>query len=142
MLAVFCIHDFKSEIEKLRRKNSYSDIEQQIINYFFDKKADDLFSGVLLNNNHEIPYIKKRLGGSAKYRAYYYMVIKNNCLYLMYVHPKTGSLGIDNLNTQHIRQLYKNVLEAIKSNQVFRVTHENNKLVFDQPSTHVALQDV
>lgn len=44
-MTIFCIEDFKIQFEKLKKKNSYSSIEDDIIEYFFDKKIQDLTSG-------------------------------------------------------------------------------------------------
>ncbi len=63
-MTLFCLEDFKVEFEKLKKKNSYSSIEKDAIEYFFNKEIEDLKSGARLNNSDETPYIKKRLKGS------------------------------------------------------------------------------
>ena len=88
---IFCLEDFKVEFEKLKGKKSYSSIEDDIIKYFFGKNAQELSSGVRLNNSRETPYIKKRINGSGGFRFYYLLIIKDEKLYLMFVHPKTGA---------------------------------------------------
>jgi hypothetical protein len=69
---IFCLEDFKEEFEKLKKKNSYASIEQDIIDYFFNKDIKDLLSGTRLNNSNDTPYIKKRLKGSGGFRIYFY----------------------------------------------------------------------
>ncbi len=44
-MKIFCIAEFKVEFEKLKDKKSYNSIESDIINYFFDKSAQELSSG-------------------------------------------------------------------------------------------------
>jgi hypothetical protein len=129
-MKILCLEDFKLEFEKLRKKNSYSSIESDIIAYFFDKEIQELVSGTRLNNSDSTPYIKKRLKGSGGYRVYFLMVIKDETLYLMFLHPKTGSMGYDNITDDSKAMLYKKVLECIKSNDLFVVTLENEKLIF------------
>ncbi len=129
-MTIFCIEDFKIQFEKLKKKNSYSSIEDDIIEYFFDKKIQDLTSGTRLNNSDDTPYIKKRLNGSGGFRIYFLLIIKKKKIYLMFLHPKTGSLGYDNINDESKALLYKKVLECIKENNLYKVIVENKKLVF------------
>lgn len=60
----FCLEDFKLEFEKLISKKAYNTLEQDLINYFFGKSAQELSSGTRLNNSDQTPYIKKRLNRS------------------------------------------------------------------------------
>ena len=56
-MKIFCIEDFKIEFKKLKKKNSYSSIEMDIIEYFFNKEIHELLSGTRLNNSDTTPYI-------------------------------------------------------------------------------------
>lgn len=129
---IFCLEDFKVEFEKLKGKKSYSSIEDDIIKYFFGKNAQELSSGVRLNNSSETPYIKKRINGSGGFRFYYLLIIKDEKLYLMFVHPKTGTLGSENITDESKAYLYKKVLDSIKSNDLYQLTlnEENKKIDF------------
>jgi hypothetical protein len=124
---------FKTEFDKLKRKNSYSGIEKDIIDYFFHKTAIELASGTRLNGHSEIPYIKKRLEGKGGFRIYFLLIIKNGCLYLMYIHPKTGTLGRENISREEKAALYKDVLEAIKTANLYKLNLDEtqSKLSFD-----------
>lgn len=84
----FCLKDFKVEFEKLIKKKPYRSLEQDIIDYFFNKPSSELLSGTRLNNSDTAPYIKKRLDGKGGYRFYYLILIRDDRLYLMFVHPK------------------------------------------------------
>ncbi len=55
----------------------------------------------------------------------------------MFVHPKTGSLGADNITDESKALLYKRVLECIQTNDLFYVTvnAETNTLVFTKKET-------
>jgi hypothetical protein len=129
-MTILCLEDFKIQFEKLIKKNSYSAIEKDIIDYFFEKEIHQLINGTRLNNNEEIPYIKKRLNGSGGFRIYFFILIKDEKLYLMFLHPKTGSMGYENINDESKALLYKKVLEAIKSNDLYYLTANNSKLTF------------
>ena len=134
-MKIFCIEGFKLEFEKLLGKKSYKTIEEDIIDYFFDKDIEELCSGTRLNNSNDCPYIKKRLNGSGGFRLYYYIIIKNDCLYLMFVHPKTGSLGSSNITDEHKASIYKDVLDSIKTNDLYLVSKVEGKIVFEKQKT-------
>jgi hypothetical protein len=135
-MTILCIEDFRAQFEKLMRKNAYSSIEEDIIKYFFDKDIHHLTSGTRLNNSDDTPYIKKRLNGSGGFRIYFLFIIKNEKVYLMFIHPKTGSLGYENITDESKALLYKKVLECIKTNNLYEVTVDNMKLVFKNSKHH------
>lgn len=57
---IYCIEDFKTNVERLSRNKSYRSLQSDIIEYFFDSKdIHELKSGSRLNNSDEIPYIKR-----------------------------------------------------------------------------------
>lgn len=47
-MEIYCIEDFKVEFEKLISKKSYSSLNQEIIDYFFNKSFHQLCSGTRL----------------------------------------------------------------------------------------------
>ncbi|MDD7886332.1 hypothetical protein [Flavivirga sp. 57AJ16] len=126
-MELYCLEDFKVEFEKLKSKKSYRTIEQEIINYFFDKTLALLRSGTRLNHSDEVPYIKKRLGGRGGFRIYFLLVIKNESLYLMFVHPKTGTQGSENITDESKAYLYKKVLECIESEDLYKLSLDDSK---------------
>ena len=134
-MKIYCLEDFKTAFEKLKSKNPYRNLESQIIDYFFNKTSLELRSGTRLNNSTDTPYIKKRLSGSGGYRIYYLLIIKDNSLYLMFVHPKTGKYGSPNITDESKTLLYKRVLSAIESNELYIVSEESGKLKFNPDYT-------
>ena len=131
-MKIFCLADFKVEFEKLKPKNSYNSIESDVIDYFFNKSVQDLSAGTRLNNSSETPYIKKRINGKGGFRFYFLLIIKDENLFLMFVHPKTGSLRYENITDESKAYLYKKVLECIKTKELFEVNldSEGKKLIF------------
>ncbi len=129
-MKIYCLQEFKNQYEKLVRKNSYASVETDIIEYFFNNSIEQLASGTRLNNSNDTPYIKKRLKGSGGYRIYYLLIIKDDNVYLMFLHPKTGSMGYDNINDETKAFLYKKVLESIRTKHLFEVFVTNQKLYF------------
>lgn len=126
-MELYCLEDFKVEYEKLKSKKSYKTVEQEIINYFFEKSSEELCSGVRLNHSVDTPYIKKRIGGRGGFRVYFLLVIKNDSLYLMFIHPKTGSQGSENITDESKAYLYKKVLECIKSKDFYKLSLNGTK---------------
>ena len=135
---IYCLDDFKVEFEKLTSKKSYNDLEQVIINYFFNRSVVDLCSGIRLNNSEESPYIKKRLKGRGGYRIYFLLMILQGNVYLMFVHPKTGSEGSENITDESKAFLYKKVMKYIKSNNLYHLTINDNQdtLFFKKTKDH------
>ena len=126
-MRIFCIQEFKDEFEKLKSKKAYQTLEKDLISYFFDKSVSELSSGIRLNNSAETPFIKKRLLGSGGYRFYYLLIIRNDDLYLMFVHPKTGPFGSENITDQSKAFLYKRVLFSIKNNDLYHLSLNDSK---------------
>jgi len=56
-MKIFCLEDFKVEFEKLISKKQYKSLQQEIIDYFFDRSVEELSSGTRLNNSSDTPYI-------------------------------------------------------------------------------------
>jgi hypothetical protein len=133
-MKIFCLEDFKVEFEKLSSKKSYRDIENEIIDYFFDKSIGELESGVRLNNSDDTPYIKKRLKGLGGYRCYFLLILKKDALYLMFVHPKTGTLGSSNITDESKTYLYKKVYKAIENQDLYELSldESKNKIIFSK----------
>lgn len=121
MMKIYCLEDFKFAFEKLKSKNSYKSIEQDTINYFFNKSSSDLSPGTRLNNSDLTPYIKKRLGGRGGFRFYYLLLIKDDRIYLMYVHPKTGVYGAENITDESKAMLYKKLLTSIENKNLYQL---------------------
>jgi hypothetical protein len=133
-MELYCLEDFKVEFDKLKSKKSYNSIEKETINYFFGNSTEQLCSGVRLNHSVDVPYIKKRLGGRGGFRFYFLLLIKNDSLYFMLVHPKTGAHGSDNITDESKAYLYKKVLECIQSKDLYKLSLDDSqkRIQFDK----------
>lgn len=131
-MQIFCTSEFKTEFKKLIGKKSYSDLKNELISYFFIKKK---ISGTRLNASIYPPLIKKRLKGKGGYRVYFLWYIKNDKLYLMYVHPKTGVYGVSNIDSKLLKELSQKLYNDIKNNTVFEMIYDTEKksLTFIKP---------
>lgn len=119
---IFCLKRFKDAYEDLSKKKSYKGLEKELIDYFFNKEISQLLSGKRLNNSLNEPYIKKRVDGSGGFRIYYLVLIKNENVYLMFVHPKTGSDGSENITNESKALIYKEILDCIKTNNLYKLS--------------------
>jgi hypothetical protein len=119
---IYCLPDFKDKFDNLSKKKPYKTLEDDLITHFFEKDIEQLKSGVRLNFSQNEPYIKKRLEGRGGYRIYYLLIIKLEAVYLMFVHPKTGPDGADNITDESKAKIYKDVLECIRTNNLFELT--------------------
>ncbi len=129
---IYCLEDFKQEFDKLSGHKSYQTVEQDVISYFFNKSKEELCSGTRLNNSDQTPYIKKRINGRGGFRLYFLIIVKQDELYLMFIHPKTGSMGAENITNESRNYLYKKVLDSIKSNDLYclKLNESEDKINF------------
>lgn len=121
-MKIYCLPDFKEKFDNLSKKKPYKTLEDDLMAYFFEKDIEHLKSGVRLNFSEKEPYIKKRLEGRGGYRVYYLLITKLEAVYLMFVHPKTGPDGADNITDESKAKIYKDVLECIRTNNLFELT--------------------
>ncbi|WP_439582002.1 hypothetical protein [Dyadobacter bucti] len=131
MMKIFCTAEFEKIFKRLSKKNAYRDLEKEIVEYFFAENID-FSGGRRLGGHAENPYIKKRLGGSGGYRTYFYIIVKDNSLYLMFLHPKTGPDGSTNITDEAKTQLLRDLISDIKSKRLLCLTKHESKeqLVF------------
>lgn len=135
---VYCIEEFKNQIEKLKKIKEYISIESDIIDYLSNKSCAELATGARLNNSSSIPYIKKRISGSGGYRLYYLLILKDGDAYMLFIHPKTGKHGSSNVTDEAKKDLYKKVLTDIKSENLFSIDtkkFKDKQLVFEKVAT-------
>lgn len=127
-MTVFCTPEFKIEYEKLTKSKSYRNLGKNIIETFLDKNISDCMSGTRLNGHAINPFIKKRIEGSGGYRIYLLLIIKNDSLYLTFLHPKTGSAGYDNISDDKKSKLLENTYECIYNNKLFKISCCENRI--------------
>lgn len=124
---VFCLSRFETEFNKLIRKPSYKNLPELLCKHFAGKAIEDIQSGTLLNANSEIPFIKKRLGGSGGYRLCYYVIVLNGNVFLTGVHAKSGSMGFSNYSDAAYKKMKDDFAEAIKSSNYKKVVFDTKK---------------
>lgn len=128
-MKVFCTDTFRREYHKLIKKNSYRSLGKLIIEEVLQQPSANLATSTVLNGRPtDIPFYKKRIGGSSGFRLYCILVIKDDKLYFLYVHPKTGSKGIPNIKQAYHQTLQEELVTAIEQKQLFVVNRNGNQL--------------
>lgn len=141
---VYCTNKFAVEFGKLKKNKKYADLEQLLIKDFLSGQTiADVNNGDLLNGSTIAPFLKKRVPDAAGYRIYYYVIIKDDDIYLTWLHPKIGPAGIDNIGKEFKKQIQKDVIACIKAKDflVMKLTPDN-EIKFEEyvPKQNVAVQ--
>ena len=127
---IYCIEDFKDEIEKLRKNNSYQNVDELVLARIKDKTIDEFKTGTNLNLSPTHPYIKCDVGGRSGLRMYYTAILHKGRVYLAFIHPKTGSLGSSNTTSDGRAYFIKKITECIKNGDLYKVGVTEPKLKF------------
>ncbi|TRW23550.1 hypothetical protein FMM05_12880 [Flavobacterium zepuense] len=127
---IYCLPEFVTEFDKLIKNNSYSFIETEIIKSYFNISFEEAKKGHVLNASQQAPFIKRRLKGSGGARLYLTAILKDEDIYLAFVHPKSGSAGYENINDGKKSQLQKDVLDSILTKDFYKVSVNGKSLSF------------
>jgi hypothetical protein len=132
-MGLYCTNEFKTEIERLRKSSSYASVEDVIIEAYCNTTFNEWRTGDLLfavpTDNPDALYLKKRLEGKGGYRTYGIAKVRAESFYLGYVHPKTGSAGRENITKDERKRVAKEILNAIRSNELLEVQINTDKAV-------------
>ena len=135
---ILCTAEFKSTFDKLRKNNSYSTLEADIAEYFASASPPTIYSGINLNQSTQTPYIKKRLSGKGGFRIYFFAIVRDNTLILVFVHPKTGTMGDVNISDTNKKLSLKQGIEALEQKRYYTLSIIQNTIHF-QPSEAIIL---
>lgn len=128
---IYCIDDFELAVKKLRKNNSYKDVDELLISSLKNKNIDDFKNkGTNLNRSQTHPYVKLDVGGRSGFRLYYLAIVHEGSVYLGFIHPKTGSKGSSNTVNDARSELMSKLLSAIKSGNLSKVDVSGLKLSF------------
>ncbi|NIJ52860.1 hypothetical protein [Dyadobacter arcticus] len=127
---IYCTERFKSEFKKLIKYNSYKILERQVIDNFFNCSDDQIRHGTTISSSSYRSVVKKRIGGRGGFRAYFYVYVMDNKIYLSYIYPKTGSEGKISLSKAFRKLIIDETDEAIDRNDLFEISVLNGRLDF------------
>jgi len=132
---IFLTTEFVSEVTSILKNNSYADCEDSLIGSIFTQKIDQIKSTGckrLGGNADSNPFLRKRIeiahaGKSGGYRLYFWLFIKEENVYLLFIHPKAGKKGGENLTVEKQKELV-NTFKTCKNNGTFiQVEYDNNQ---------------
>lgn len=125
----FCTDRVKTDIEKLEKKPSYSNLRLLFYEYLVShSKPQDWKSGSrLCLDNENFHFIKRYFGGSGAYRLCYVLAIRNGEVTIAGVYPKTGSQGSSNLTDEGKVMILNEAHDGIRNNSRFKIKLDSEK---------------
>lgn len=122
-MRVLCTPDFKKEYNRLIRKNKYKDLRALLVAMFKDAEPGDVESGSRIFAIPNRPYIKKRLGGSGKFRLDYIFLSDKNEVCLLFVYSKKD---LEDLDIEKRKSLLKDFVQRYKDNDLSEIHFDGN----------------
>ena len=132
-MKLYCLIEFKTEYEKIKKNKKYPDIEEMFRDSFFNKSYAECANGDMLYGPTELPFLKKRVPDAGGYRFYFLACSETECIYFTHVHPKTGPLGYENIGPKYKSEIHKKALQAFKNNEIIALSYNEKtvKIEFD-----------
>ena len=131
-MVISCTHRFYKEINTLKKNNSYRSIEKDIYQVLFGSKIDSIIAGSSkLTGSIVKPFIKKRINGSGGYRGYIFAQIVENHLMLSFIHPKSGTLGYENIKDSAKAEFYKESVEALVEGNFYNIIYVKDVATYE-----------
>jgi len=115
-MKLYCTPEFLVEYNHLVKSNSYAFLESELIKLCNStvQQVASLGTTVLAPLGNLL-FIKKRLGGSGGFRCYLLTIVVNDEVFLGFVHPKTGSMGGENITDAKKEETLAELLAARNS---------------------------
>jgi hypothetical protein len=144
---IFVTEEFISEVKFITKSKSHSDCEFDLIESIYNKSIDEIKNigtkrlGGLPDKN---PFLRKRVGSENKtksegYRLYFWLLIEDENVFLMFIHPKTGRRSATNITTDKQKELVK-TFKNYRDQGKFILTELNKdgkKIVFSKSKSEV-----
>ena len=129
-LEIRCTAEFKKQFDKLCKNKSYRHLEKNFIEGVLNSDMNTLCVGTTLAIRENFRLIKERLGRSRDFRMYYLAYPSVDIIHMLYLHPKTGSMGMDNISSSFRDELLASVEMDIRLDSYFNMEAQFNKLRF------------
>ncbi len=132
-MAVFLTDEFISEVKSILKSKSHSDCETAIIESIFKSSIDDIMKvgspKRLGGDPNKSPFIRKRIstegaGKSGGYRLYFWILIQQKNIYLLFIHPKSGRRSGTNITVEKQKELVK-TFTSLKADGGFQKANLN-----------------
>ena len=137
-MSVYITKEFISEVSLLLKNSSHKDCDKEIINHIFNSTIEEIkLNGCkrLGGDPNKSPFLRKRIetentGKSSGYRLYFWLMIQEKNVYLLYIHPKTGRRSGTNLTAEKQKELVKTFINHRKDNLFIEIEVQNNSIVY------------
>lgn len=137
-MPVFITEGFVVAVNQLLKSSSHQDCELEIIKHIFNSSINDIkLNGCkrLGGDPNKSPFLRKRIettntGKSSGYRLYFWLMIEEENVYLLFIHPKTGRRAGTNLTDEKQKELVKTFIYYRKNNLFTQVELQNDKIVY------------
>ena len=95
--------------------------KHQVLDFFLNNTLEKIKTGDLLNGSTTVPFLKKRIPDAGGYRVYFLVIVKDEKVYISYVHPKTGPMGGDNITAEHKKYIQKETYSCILEKKLYEL---------------------
>jgi mRNA-degrading endonuclease RelE of RelBE toxin-antitoxin system len=137
-MSVYITEEFVSEVSLLLKDTSHKDCEKEIIQHVFNSSIEEIkLNGCkrLGGDPNKSPFLRKRIeteykGKSSGYRLYFWLMIEEENVYLLFIHPKTGRRSGTNLTTLKQKELVKTFINHRKNNLFKKIEVQNDRIVY------------
>lgn len=142
---IYMNDEFISVVKSLIKSKDHSDCENVLINSVYSADINQIKSGALkLGGSNDTPFLRKRIktankGASSGYRLYFWLFIKDDDIYLLYIHPKTGKNQQSNISTDKRKELVK-TFKNCRDNELFiqtELSKKKDKIVYRNTENHI-----
>jgi len=145
---IFVTNEFILEVKSILKTNSHSDCEFELINAIFTKNIEEIKQNGckrLGGDPNKSPFLRKRIesagtGKSAGYRLYFWLMVIEENIYLLYIHPKTGKKSGSNLKTEKQKELVNTFINSRKDSTFIKVELKNNKIIYSNDDPKIVTE--
>lgn len=145
---IFVTNEFILEVKSILKTNSHSDCEIELINAIFTKNIEEIKQNGckrLGGDPNKSPFLRKRIesagtGKSAGYRLYFWLMVIEENIYLLYIHPKTGKKSGSNLKTEKQKELVNTFINSRKDSTFLKVELKNNKIIYSNDDPKIVTE--
>jgi hypothetical protein len=142
----FTTEEFIFEVTKLLKSKSHSDCEIEIINSLFTSSIDEIKNIACTRiggDANKSPFLRKRIetlngGKSGGYRLYFWLMIQDEDVFLLFIHPKKGRKSGTNITTEKQMELVKTFKQRENGSFIkIELNGITNKIVYSKDKSSV-----
>ena len=132
---IYVTKEFLSETKLIIKDKSHYNLEADLIDSICNKTIDEVRSigtkrlGGQADKN---PFLRKRVGSensgkSSGYRLYFWLFIKEENVFLLFIHPKTGRRSATKISNEKQKELVKTFKSSRENKEFLEIELDNEK---------------